>query len=310
LRVCAVRDAGLAGRDMAHGSRVCQQCGRLNAAEDKVCYHCGKRLPGPLASSALGFLADFSADGLPATKVIAGICIVVYALMMVSDKQLTSRGPVPGVSGFDGSTLIRFGALLGTPYIQQEPWRVLSAVFLHGSLLHIGMNLLSMVSLARTLEPHFRSARFTLLYLLSGGLGFCATVVWRGEAAFSVGASGAIFGLLGAFIGALIVRRNPGWQRVFISNLIMAFMLGFVFQRVDNAAHLGGFVAGLVLGLLLELEKQPMKRDRLAGGLALVGLLGVLVSLALSARSPLWREQRRAEQADVERHERMRLDSE
>jgi rhomboid protease GluP len=267
-------------------------------------------LPGPIASSALGFLTDFSEDGLPATKVLAGICIVVYALMMVSDPGLFSSGPIRGVSGFDPSTLYRFGALLGPPVIQREPWRVLSAVFLHGSLLHIGMNLLSLVNLARTLEPHFRSARFVVLYLVSGALGFCATIVWRGEQAFSVGASGAIFGLLGGFIGALIVRRNPGWQRVFVSNLIMAFVLGFVMPRVDQAAHVGGFVSGLVLGLLLELERQPHKRARPMAILALAGILAVLASIALSARSPVWRMQRQTELAFAERQQRMRLDSE
>jgi rhomboid protease GluP len=295
---------------MPQGSRVCQQCGRLNAAEDKTCYNCGKYLPGPMASSLLGWLTDFSADGLPATKVIAGICIIVYALMMVTDPGLLSRGQVRGVSGFDTSTLFRFGALLGPPVIQREPWRVLSAVFLHASLLHIGMNLLSMVNLARTLEVHFGSARFTLLYLLSGALGFCATVVWRGERALSVGASGAIFGLLGAFIGALIIRRNPGWQKVFVSNLIMAFLLGYVFRNVDNAAHLGGFASGLALGLLLELERQPHKRGRLMAGLASLGIVAVLASIGLSARSSVWRDQRQRELEYVERQERMRLDSE
>lgn len=309
-KVCGQLGAGLAGPAMAHGSRVCPNCGRLNAADDKVCFNCGKRLPGPVGRSALGFFADFSQDGLPATKLLAGICIVVYALMMATDPGLVSRSSVRGLSGFDPSTLFRFGALLGPPVIQAEPWRVLSAVFLHGSLLHIGMNLLSMVNLARTLEPHFRSARFTLLYLLSGALGFCTTVLWRGEAAFSVGASGAIFGLLGAFIGALIIRRNPGWQRVFFSNLILAFMLGYVFRSVDNAAHVGGFVSGLIMGLLLELERQPHKRDRLLLGLALLGLAAVVGSIALSARSPVWRAQRQAELEYFERQQRMRLDSE
>jgi len=295
---------------MAQGSRVCPECGRLNAAEDKTCYNCGKRLPGPVARSALGFMTDFSADGLPATKLIAGICIVVYGLMMVSDGGLFSEGGVRGVSRFDPSTLYRFGALLGPPVIEHEPWRVLSAVFLHGSLLHIGMNMLSMVNLGRTLEPHFGGARFTLLYLLSGSLGFCATIVWRGQMAFSVGASGAIFGLLGAFIGALIIRRNPGWQNLFISNLIMAFMLGYVFRSVDNAAHLGGFAAGLLLGLLLELERQPHKRDRSMTVLAGLGILAVLASIVLSARSPVWRQMRSVELERVERLERRRLDSE
>lgn len=295
---------------MAHGSRICPQCGRLNAAEDKTCYNCGKRLPGPVTGSALAFFTNLSPEGLPATKLLAGICVAVYALMMLTDGGLFSQGGVRGVSRFDPSTLYRFGALVGPPIITHEPWRVLSAVFLHASLLHIGMNMLSMINLGRTLEPHFGTARFTLLYLVSGALGFCTTIVWRGEMAFSVGASGAIFGLLGAFIGALIIRRNPGWQNVFISNLIMAFMLGYVFRSVDNAAHVGGFVSGLGLGLLLELERQPHKRARLTAVLAGLGVLAVLASIALSALSPVWREVRRMELERVERQERMRLDSE
>jgi rhomboid protease GluP len=288
---------------MAHGSRVCPNCGRINSIDDKSCFHCGKGLPGPLASSLLGVFTDFSEDGLPATKLIAGLCIVVYGMMMAIDAA-AGVGPADVLWGFKTSTSIRFGALLGPPFINAEPWRVLSAVFLHGNLLHIGMNLLSLVNLGRTLEPHFRSARFLLLYLLCGALGFCATVWWRGELARSVGASGAIFGLLGAFIGALIIRRNPGWQRVFTSNLIMAFMLGYMFPQVDNAAHAGGFVAGIVLGILLELERQPRRRDRLVAVLAGLGALAVVAAIVLSARSPIWKQVRLLETPSAERGER------
>lgn len=282
---------------MAHGSRVCPGCGRLNSADDKACYNCGKRLPGPLGTTLLGFLSDFSEDGLPATKLLFGTCVVVFALSMASDAGTKgAAGRMFGLMGFSAATSLRFGALLGPPIINFEPWRVLSAVFLHGSGLHIAINMFSLVSLGRTLEPHFRSARFMVLYLLSGALGFCATVWWQGQQAFSVGASGAIFGLLGAFIGALVIRRNSGWQRVFMSNLIMAFALAFFVPNVDNSAHLGGFVAGFLLGLLLELEPQPRKRDRLMTGLAVAGMLAVVASIVLSARSPVWKAYRAAEE--------------
>lgn len=296
---------------MAHGSRVCPSCGRLNSVDDKTCVYCGKGMPGPLTKSVLGFIGDFSADGLPATKLLFGLCVVVFALSMLSELG-TGGGAARGygLMGFKPSTNLRFGALLGPPIIGFEPWRVLSAVFLHGSGLHIVMNMLSLMNLGRSLEPHFRSARFMLLYLLSGALGFCATIWWQGERAFSVGASGAIFGLLGAFIGALIIRRNPGWQRVFMSNLIMAFALAYFVPNVDNSAHAGGFVAGVLLGVLLELERQPRKRDRLMNGLAVAGVLAVLASIVLSALSPVWKAQRHAEEARAERAERSRLESE
>jgi rhomboid protease GluP len=287
---------------MAHGSRVCRGCGRLNSADDKACYNCGKRLPGPLTGSALSWFTDFSEDGLPATKLVAGLCILVYGLMMAVDAA-AGVGPADVLWGFKASTSVRFGSLVGL-VIQQEPWRVLSAVFLHGNILHLGMNMLSLINLGRTLEPHYRSARFLLMFVLCGALGFCATILWRGDSARSVGASGAIFGLLGAFIGALIVRRNPGWQNVFISNLIMAAALAFMFPNVDNAAHAGGFVVGVVLGVLLELERQPRRRDGVVTWLAGLGGLAAVASIVLSTLSPVWKVVRELERERDERHER------
>jgi|GEM_PF-563072 len=297
---------------MAHGSRVCPSCGRINSIDDKSCFHCGKNLPGPVASSLLGLFGNFSEDGLPATKVLIGMCVIVYALAMVSDGAAAVLGGGLGSLAFGSfapSTLMRVGALLGR-YIDQEPWRVLSAVFVHSSLLHIGMNMLGLMRLGSTLEPHFRSARFLLLYLVSGALGFVCTVWWRGDMAFSVGASGAIFGLLGAFIGALMIRRNPGWQQLFFSNLILAAAFTFFSPRIDNAAHIGGFVSGFALGLLLELERQPRRRDRVVAGLALTGLLAAVGSIVLSAASPVWKEQRRGELRWREEAERRALDPE
>src|SRR5215212_6437074 len=96
---------------MANGSRVCPQCRALNGIDEKTCYRCGKRLPGPLASSALGALTNFSADGLPATKLVALICIVVYALCAISDGGFKLNLSLS--SAFSGSTLLRFGVLWG-----------------------------------------------------------------------------------------------------------------------------------------------------------------------------------------------------
>lgn len=265
-------------------------------------------MPGPLASSAIGFLSDFSADGLLGTKLMAGICIIVFGLMMAVDLA-SGVAPRDVAFGFKASTFIRFGQLHGA-VISREPWRVLSAVFVHGNLIHLGINMLSLLNLGRTLEPHFRSARFLILYLLSGALGFCTTVWIAGSHARSVGASGAIFGLLGAFIGALIIRRNPGWQRVFFSNLMMAFALAYFVPNIDNSAHAGGFVAGLVLGIALELERRPRQRDRLMAGLAAVGVVAAVGSIVLSASSPVWKVVRQLERQAAEEQELDRLKSE
>jgi membrane associated rhomboid family serine protease len=282
---------------MAEGSRICPQCGGLNGIDEKTCYRCGKNLPGPLTSSAQGFFTDFSADGVPATKLIALICLVVYALCVMGDGGFKFDLSLGGA--FRTSTLLRYGVLY-SDLAYSEPWRLLASVFIHLGVLHIGLNLMSLVSLGRSLEPHFGSARFVLLYTLTGILGFLASQWWYGERTFTAGASGAIFGLVGAFVGVLFARKNPNWKRALANNLIYAGILGFVLPA-NTAAHLGGFVAGALLGALLEREPKPRARDGVMLALAALCMLGSVASIVLSAWSPVWKEARRFEEAARQR---------
>jgi rhomboid protease GluP len=287
---------------MGHGSRICPHCGALNAIDEKTCHRCDKRLPGAVASSVSGLAADFSADGVPGTKLMAGMCIVVYGLCMLGE---AGRGGVPGFEPFRSWNTIHFGALvgrdafmlLGGVHYSEEPWRLFSAVFVHSSIWHVGLNLLGVVNLGRTLEPHFRTARFLVLYVLSGVLGYVATLIWRGDMAFSVGTSGSLFGLLGAYIAALLVRRNPGWHRVFVSNLILVVALAYFASNIDHAAHVGGFVSGFLIGLGLELEPQPRRRDRLMAIPAGILVVASVASIALSVSSPMWKEVKQRQEA-------------
>ena len=296
---------------MASGSRVCPHCGKLNAAEDDACIRCGKRLHGPVASSAVNAAQGFSADGLLVTKLVAGFCIAVYGLCILTNGPFDFSVAISG--GFRTSTMLRFG-VLGADLGWQEPWRLLAACFLHFGLLHIGMNLMSLVGLGRSLEPHFGSARFAILYVTTGCLGFVASQVWYGwrhpgEFVPTAGASGAIFGLIGAFVGVLWVRRNPNWSRVLVNYLVYAAIIGFVLPA-NNAAHLGGFFAGIAVGALFERERQPRRRDGLMKVLAGLCLLASVGSVLMSARSPVWKLVRDAEASRQEEQERRRLDSE
>lgn len=277
---------------MASGSRVCAQCGALNSIDEKVCYRCGKRMAGPLASSAQGFLGDFSADGVPVTKLLALMCIVVYALMVISDGGFKFQ---LGLSGaFTRSTLLRFGVIYGD-LVYREPWRLLASVFIHLGLLHIGLNMMSLVSLGRTLEPHFRSARFLILYVVTGILGFVVSQWWYGMSSYTAGASGAIFGLSGAFVGILAARRDPTWKRQLTNQLIYCAILSFALPA-NTAAHIGGFLSGVIVGALFEREKQPRRRDGVMRAIAALCLLACVASLVLSARSPIWKSVRQFEQ--------------
>jgi membrane associated rhomboid family serine protease len=263
----------------------------LNGIDEKTCYRCGKRLPGPISSSLLGTLTDFSADGLAATKLFAGACIVLYVVGMLSDGGLKLSFSLVG--GFSMSTMLRFGMLFGD-LAYSEPWRLLAAVFLHFGLIHIGVNMLSLANLGRTLEPHFGSARFVIIYVVTGILGFVVSQWWYGFSPPTAGASGAIFGLVGAFVGVLFARRHPNWTRVLVNNLIFAAIIGLA-MPANTAAHLGGFVAGMVIGALFERERQPRRHDGFMRAVAGLCLLGCVASIVLSTRSPVWKEVRRQE---------------
>lgn len=250
-------------------------------------------MPGQLGTSARGLTTHFAGDGTIGVKLLLGLCLGVFGLCLLTDG---SSGGLPGLSGFKSWTTIRFGALLGF-VIGQEPWRVVSAIFVHSSLLHVGLNMLALVSFGRSVEAHLGSARFIVLFMLCGVLGYVATLWWRGDQAFSVGASGSIFGLLGATVGRLFVRRSPDWHRVLISNLILALALAFVARGIDHAAHIGGFVSGVLLGLLFEREPSPRRRDQPLAILAVIMLVAAVASIALSVRSPVWKGAKQVQEA-------------
>jgi rhomboid protease GluP len=165
----------------------------------------------------------------------------------------------------DPRVLVRLGALVPVLVWAGEWWRLLTAMFLHGGWLHIALNGWALYQLGGIFEAWMGSARMALTYFASGLAGSLASLFFlRGD--LSVGASGAIFGVLGALVGVLIRRRDrlqPQAKALLTQLLTWAginVFLGFSTPNIDNAAHLGGAAAGLVLGLLLRptAERQPL----------------------------------------------------
>ena len=140
-------------------------------------------------------------------------------------------------------------------------WRLVSSAFLHGSLWHLLFNMLALWQVGRLTERIFGSARFVGLYLFAGVSGSVASVLWsvaRGVSVSSVGASGAIFGIIGGLL-AFLSRSHTGVPPTVVSELrrsLLPFLLfslwmGFVYPHTDNAAHIGGLVGGWLAGHLL-----------------------------------------------------------
>ena len=149
--------------------------------------------------------------------------------------------------------LVAYGAKDNTLILQGQYWRFITPIFLHVNALHVGLNMLNLVILGVFLERLFGHLRFLLIYLITGIIAVIASFYFAPQE-ISVGASGAIFGLVGAYSIFVLVHRQAfprgGIPALFWLLIIIALNLsiGFFVSNVDNYAHLGGLLSGCLLG--------------------------------------------------------------
>ena len=268
-------------------ARVCPYCRELNGVSEKRCYRCGRRLPGPLLMGVMKTYRDVLGIEAPMTRLIMGLEFLAFmlAVLVNGGRPPVTGGFIAGDGRFTDATLVRFGAL-GGGFGAEEPFRLLSAVFVHMSLMHIGFNMLTHLSFGRQLEQTLGGARLCVLFVLSGIFGFFVSEVWYGwSGPPTAGASGAVFGEIGAIVGILYARRDPLWKKALARNVVLAVILGLAFP-VNTAAHFGGFVAGILIGFGLSKEMVTLRLHRTMAVLAAFSLVASVGSVVLSSMSP------------------------
>jgi rhomboid protease GluP len=268
------------------GSVLCTSCGVLVGVTDANCYNCGRRNPG-----LWGFAGAVRALGndLGFMPFIVGSCAVLYVLSIaLSGGRL---GPLLAPSGGALFLLGESGAL--PTWGLHRWWTLLSAGWLHGNLLHIFFNMLWVRQLVPATAELYGPGRTVIIYVIGSVAGFLLSStagMWLPAlpflhgASFTVGASAAIFGLLGAVVycGRRTGNRaasSQGWYYA-----IAAGMMGFIMPGVDNYAHIGGFAGGYLTGRFLD----PLAHERIDHLIIAVSLLALtLLSIALSAYTAL-----------------------
>jgi membrane associated rhomboid family serine protease len=171
-----------------------------------------------------------------------------------------------GVIKPDPRVMIHLGTDFTPLTLDGQWWRLLTSMFLHFGVLHIAFNMLALYVNGSVAERIFGSLRYLVIYLLAGLCGSVASLLWHSQVN-SAGASGAIFGILGAMI-AFYLRKEGGVPPAVMKAQLNSAAL-FVFYnlvlgasiQVDNAAHLGGLAGGFVMGFLLS---RPLQADRAA----------------------------------------------
>jgi membrane associated rhomboid family serine protease len=255
---------------------ACQQCGALNEQDFGRCIRCNakldgavpadkakRRVPAPrrprqggVAPKMEPFLGRFDATELPAAKLIVGINFVIFAIHIV---HAAGRSSLFGVLLSGGSPLeaalygaFRAGSLA---WVSEEPWRLISANWVHFGAIHFGFNMLGVVHLSRLLEPAIGSHRYLVGYVITGIAGFAASAGWEISHAlpnnpgpYTAGASASLFGAMGMVLGFLWRRKDPRWKAWLGQAVMYSVVFGFVI-RANNAAHIGGLIVGIPFGV-------------------------------------------------------------
>ena len=212
------------------------------------------------------FTKIFEPKKMIITPIIIAICVLVFIVMYIW-----------GRGSEDTITLLMFGANF-RPLVQAgEVWRLATSMFLHIGIIHLLVNMYSLLIIGRQLESFLGKWKFLIVYLGSGILGSLLSVVIHSS--ISAGASGAIFGLLGSllyfgyhyrlYLGTVLKTQV-------IPIIIINLLIGFMVPGIDNFAHIGGLVGGYLITMAVGIPGKSKKNDRINGIIVLTLLISFL----------------------------------
>jgi membrane associated rhomboid family serine protease len=200
------------------------------------------------------------------TKMLIAVNLVVFVLAQVGGNSFVRHLMLVGVDPLDGDGVAQGGW-----------YRLLTAAFLHQQIIHIGFNMFGLWMFGPPLEAALGRARFLALYLVSALAGSAASYAFNPAFQPSLGASGAIFGVVGGYFAAdRRVRSNLGGVAIY---LLVLLLPGFLLPRIDWHAHLGGLAAGILLGAAF--AYAPRMRRTAYQAAAVVGVLVIIGAVVM-----------------------------
>jgi rhomboid protease GluP len=180
--------------------------------------------------------------GFVVTPIIVVLNILVFTIMAINGVNLLMPS---------NESLLLWGANFRPLTIQGEWWRLFTSIFLHIGILHLFMNMYALLYIGMLLEPYLGTGRFLFAYLITGISGSIASIYWN-DLIISAGASGAIFGMYGVFLALLTTRFIEESARksllISIGIFVLYNLANGLKGGIDNAAHIGGLLSGLIIG--------------------------------------------------------------
>lgn len=263
--------------------RMCRECGALNSASEESCVRCGASMSGIPTGGAKRLAALVLPTFGSVSMTLVGLLVTVYVACAIAEVNAGR-----GMFSLSGQLLYDLGAMVPFRYADFSWSRLATAIFLHGSVMHIFFNAYALSVLGPRLEEEIGAKRFLFVFVLTGCLSFVGSAVFND--AMSVGASGALFGI----IGFGLVHSHLSGDHLLRSDMLRWTVLGFVALpllggilglNADHAAHAAGFIAGAPLGAVLarrRVHRGGRNTERAWGVLALVAGVVPVVAFALA----------------------------
>ncbi len=205
------------------------------------------------------------------TPLLICVCILMYIMSIVMDGSIS-------LEGISIDTLVDLGANNIQLLQDHEIWRLCTYMFLHGSVLHLLFNMYALYILGTQVETFIGKIKFVLIYAISGLMGGLFSAAFGPANVVSVGASGAIFGLLGALLYFGYTYRSYLGNNllgqivpIIILNLFIGFMPN---SGIDNFCHIGGIVGGLLTTMMLGVAGRNKKSEKINATIVLLVLIG------------------------------------
>ena len=289
---------------------MCRNCGALVGSEETTCSLCGTPKASPAISQSQARPPVHDGEAIRFARAILSrpyIFTIVFLVANIFVFLLTSQAG----ANENAAVLIRYGAKVNA-YIdqQQEWWRFITPIFLHGNIAHLLMNMYGLWVIGPYVERLYGSAKFVFFWVATGIAGVVASYlsvqpgihsssslgrfIFKAGDTISVGASGALFGLIGVlFVFGIKFRRElpEGFKRAFGTGMLPTILLnvaiGFMIPVIDNAAHMGGLLAGALLAVVVG-YKRPGERAGIAVFwhiLQVAALALVVISFVMVARN-------------------------
>ena len=212
----------------------------------------------------------FSPKRIIFTNIISLICILMYVIVGIYGNNFFN---------FDANVLAKFGANNILLVKNGEIWRLLTCAFLHVGLIHLVVNMYSLRVIGPSVEGLIGKGKFVFIYLISAISASLMSLVFVDSNIVSVGASGAIFGLMGALLYFGYHYRlylNDAIKTQIIPVILFNIIIGFMMPGIDNGAHIGGLIGGYLATMAIGIKNKSEKKDMINGWIVLILYLAFL----------------------------------